>query len=184
MRYLILALITVLAVGLVACGGKSDSDKASDALNTGLQAHLAGDLTAAAAAYRETLALDPQNKYAYFNLGLIDQTNGNSQGAESNYRTALGIDPDYSPALFNLAIVRNDLNDVQGAIELYRKVTTLSPDNAGAHLNLGLALRRIGQTQEGDAELATAVRLDPSLQGRFPSSTPKPEPSTTPTPTL
>lgn len=185
MKYLLLILLTAASLAFGPCGGKSDAEKASDALNRGLEAHLAGRLDEATADYRETLALDPQNKFAYFNLGLIDQTQEHLQSAENNYRIALGIDPDYAPALFNLAIVRKALGDPQDAIQLYRHVISLTPENAGAHLNLGLLLREIGDPG-AEAELQTAVQLDPSLQGRIagsPTATPKPglpQPTSTP----
>jgi len=190
MKYLILGLITAVALSLMAfgpCGGgQSDTEKASDALSRGLEAHVAGRLDEATAAYRETLALDPQNKFAYFNLGLIDQTQGRLDAAENNYRVALSIDPDFPSALFNLAIVRKAQGDTQEAIQLYRHVTSIAPDNAGAHLNLGLLLRDAGDTAGANAELDKAVQLDPTLQSRIPGTPAPPQPTlktTTPSPT-
>lgn len=170
-------------------GGQSDAEKASDAVNRGLEAHLAGKLDEATTAYREALALDPQNKFAYFNLGLIDQTQNHLEAAENNYRVALGIDPDFPSALFNLAIVRKALGDPQEAIRLYRHVISITPDNASAHLNLGFLLRDAGDTAGANAELATATNLDPTLKSRIEGS-PTPAPpqptlkTTTPSPTF
>ncbi len=193
-KYLPIALIVLLlivasALAFGACGGgKSDAEKASDALSAGLEAHTAGNLDEAAKDYRAVLVLDPQNKFAYFNLGLIDQTRNNLASAENNYRVALGIDPDFPSALFNLAIVRKALGDPQEAIQLYRHVISVTPDSAGAHLNLSFLLRDAGDTVGANAELATAVRLDPTLQSRTGGSpTPAaPQPTiktTTPSPT-
>ncbi len=190
-KYLPIALI-VLVLFTVACfpfgGGKTDAEKASDALSAGLEAHVAGNLDEAAKDYRAALALDPQNKFAYFDLGVIDETRNNLASAENNYRQALGIDPDFPSALFNLAIVRKALGDTTEAIQLYKHDTSVDPQNASAHLNLGLLLRDSGDTAGANIELATAVQLDPTLQSRIGESpTPAaPQPTrktTTPSPT-
>ena len=155
----------MLALG-GACGHtKTSAQKALDALSKGLAAHRAGNLTEAAKDYHEVLALDPNNKFAYFDLGVIDQAQGRSQAAEANYRQALQIDPNFTSALFNLAIVRKPV-DAQEAITLYRRLLVVNPNDAAGHLNLGFALLETGQTAEGNAELARAVQLDPSLQSR------------------
>ncbi|HJS25753.1 MAG TPA: tetratricopeptide repeat protein, partial [Actinomycetota bacterium] len=45
--------------------------------------------------YQQLLALDPENKFAYYNLGLIDQTQGRTDAAAANYTEALTIDPGF-----------------------------------------------------------------------------------------
>ena len=61
-------------------------DTAATLLNKALQEHVAGDLAAASEHYEAVIARDPQNKFAYYNLGLIAQTSGRSPDAEHNYR--------------------------------------------------------------------------------------------------
>jgi hypothetical protein len=83
-----LGLVVVLLAG--ACGeDQTDAERAADLLQQGLRAHAAGNLGTAVADYRQVLVLDPQNKFAYYNIGLIDQTQGNDAASEQNYRTAL-----------------------------------------------------------------------------------------------
>ena len=164
-RLPICLLAVVLIVGF-SCSKKSDAELANEALQQGIAAQNAGRLAEAAADYREVLVHDPNNKYAYFDLGLIDQTNGALASAESNYRLSLSIDPQFVSALFNLAIVRHDLGDLKEAIELYRQAIKIQPDYASAHLNLGFALIEAHQGKEGRAELKVAVQLDPSLASR------------------
>jgi tetratricopeptide (TPR) repeat protein len=137
-------------------------------LESALQAHAEGRLDDAVRLYQQVLALDPQNKFAYYNLGLIDQTQGRIDAAAANYTEALAIDPGFEPALFNLAIIRADQGSTDEAIELYRRVLEANADDAGAHLNLGFLLLESGQREEGRLELATAVGLDPSLESRIP----------------
>jgi Flp pilus assembly protein TadD len=49
------------------------------------------------------------------------------------------------------------------AESLYRRAIALRPGDAGAHLNLGLLLREEGRQDEGDAEVATALELNPEF---------------------
>ena len=94
MRALKTSSILVLLLLLGACSkGASDADQARAALAAGLKAHQAGHFAEAVADYRKALIYDPRNKFAYYNLGLIDQTEGDSSSAESNYRITLSIDP-------------------------------------------------------------------------------------------
>jgi len=141
---------------------------ASHVLQQALQAHADGDLDAAADLYKRVLVLDPENKFAYYNLGLIHQTEGRLGAAAENYEQAIAIDPTFGPALFNLATVRAEEGAPEEAIDLYRQVLEVNADNAAAHLNLGFLLVDNGERKEGKAELAIAVQLDPTLESRIP----------------
>jgi len=159
---------------LAACGGTSGAANgtAADALNRGLAAHAAGKLDDEAAAYFETLAKDPKNKFAFYNLGEIAQRQTRMQAAEAYYRLALEQDSKMVSALFNLAIVRTSAGASQEALSLYRQVIAADPNFAAAHFNLGLLLRQLGQTAEAQQELAAAQRLDSTLVAPSPSASP------------
>jgi tetratricopeptide (TPR) repeat protein len=174
-----LVLVSTLGLGATACsssgdsGGSNDASsagsvapdtkKANTALNAGLKAHAAGDLTTAAADYKTTLKYDPTNKFAFYNLALIDAAAGNYGLAEQKYRAALKTDPAYEPALFNLAILRTS-RDPQEAITLYKAAVAANPEDAAAWLNLGLLRRAAGQKAEGDKDVRKAIALNPKLK--------------------
>ena len=166
---------------LTACGGatsppQSSAQAAADDLNAGLAAQAAGNLTQAGADYKSAIAVDAQNKYAYYDLGLVEQLTAQPAASEVNYRAALRLDPTFVPALFNLAILRTAPSPFE-AEELYRQVIGLEPKDAVAYLNLGFLLRSQGSVVEGNNDLHTAVVLDPSLASRIPPgtlATPKP----------
>lgn len=177
-----LPLILALAT---ACGGagtpNKPSDPAGDALARGIAAQNANKLDEATKDYFEVLSNDPKNKFAFYDLGQIAKFQNRFEVAEGYYRQALESDPNYAPALFGLGFVRQHFNDVQGAIDLYRKTISFDPNNAAAHYNLGILLRVQGKTAEGDAEIARAIQLDPTLP-QPPAPTPTPKPAS-PTPT-
>jgi tetratricopeptide (TPR) repeat protein len=162
----------LLVLGLFAVACSSDPEppggEAGDVLRQALQAHADGDLDEAAGLYKQVLVLDPENKFAYYNLGLIHQTEGRLGAAAEQYQQAIAIDPAFGPALFNLATVRTEEGEAEEAIDLYRQVLEVNADHAAAHLNLGFLLVDTGHRQEGKAELAIAVELDPTLESRIP----------------
>lgn len=170
-RIVLIAAVAAASSVAVACSrdaGANDQPNASQVLNSALEAHAAGNLDEAIRLYERVLVLDPQNQYAYYNLGLIDQTRGKDEEAVEEYEHALASDPSFEPALFNLAIIRAQQGNNEAAISLYRQVIDVDPSAAGAHLNLGFLLLRAGERREGRAELAQAVQLDPELESRIP----------------
>jgi len=162
-RVLLVVSTCALIAGCGGGGGAPRSQRALDALNTGLKAQVAGHYGAAQQAYRTVLANDARNKYAYYNLALIAQTEQRPTAADADYRRALAIDPEFVPALFNLAILRAGASANAEAMSLYQHVIALDDRQAGAHLNLGFLLRAAGQPEAGNVQIARAIELDPSL---------------------
>jgi len=165
-----LLMATGLLILVAGCGAESTGAQAE--LDQGLEAHVAGDYDTALRHYRQALVLDPESKFAYYNIGLIDHLNGRVAAAAANYRAALEIDADYVPALFNLAILESQSDRLDEAVELYQRVIELDPERAGAHLNLGLVLAELGRSREAEAALQRAMELDPELV--IPDVTPSP----------
>ena len=188
-RHVTAALLVAVLAALAACGGgssgtQSSAQLAANDVNAGLSAQAAGRLADAATDYKNAITHDPHNKYAYYDLALVQQLLGQAAAAEQNYRAALQLDPNLAPALFNLAILRTTPSPAE-AEQLYRHVISLQPKDAATHLNLGFLLRSEGRAAEGTTELQTAVSLDPTLAGRIAPgilatpkpATPKPSPA-------
>lgn len=113
-----------------------DTAGAEGDLAVGLQAAVEDRHNDAVAALNRVLEEDPENLYALYNIGQVEQARGNNAEAENYYRQALDVEFEYTPALFNLAIILSARNDHQGAAELYQRVTEIEPENANAFLNL------------------------------------------------
>ena len=173
-----------LAAGVLsACSGddgatpskpavERDATKAATALENGLKAQTAGKLDEAESQYREALKYDPGNKFAMYDLAVIDATRSNYGLAAEKYRAVLATDAKYAPALFNLAILERQAGNTKESAALYRRAIAVNPKDAASHLNLGLLLRETGNTTVGDAEVKTAITLNPKL--RDPAKTAKP----------
>jgi tetratricopeptide (TPR) repeat protein len=162
-------------------GGSEDVSDAAFILDQALADHVAGQLEDARAKYNEVLGLEPENRFALYNLGLISHTQGDLQAAEDYYNRTLAVAPDFEAAVFNLAIVRAQLGGVEEAIALYLRTLEINPDNAGAHLNLGFLYLEEGRNKKGNQEIQKAIELDPSLAERVaPPESPEGNPTTDP----
>jgi tetratricopeptide (TPR) repeat protein len=85
---IVLVLLVLPGLCVAACGDSTSTStpveqSADDILDQGLRAHAEGRLNEAATAYHQVLVKDPTNKYAFYNLGLIQHTGGFSMAAES-----------------------------------------------------------------------------------------------------
>jgi tetratricopeptide (TPR) repeat protein len=177
---LLLSCLVGSAALLAACGNTPATGSVDDALSKALQAHTAGKLDEATVAYFETLAKDPKNKFAFYNLGVIAQGQNRAAAAESYYRLAIDQDARMGSALFNLAILRALAGANQEAADLYRRVIAIDPNYAAAHFNLGLVLRLLGQNSEAEQALAKAQQLDAKLVAPSPSASPARQASPSP----
>ncbi|MCW2601061.1 MAG: repeat/Tetratricopeptide repeat, partial [Frankiales bacterium] len=153
----------LLLVGVSACSnnsgkaqatpGPSASGGTSALLNQALTDQAQGKNAQAKAEYQQLLAQDPNNKFAFYNLGAIAQIEKDNALAITYYNRTLAVDPKFNPALYNLAIITDATGNPNGAVSLYRRAIASNPTDAKAHYNLGLLLRRLGKVRDGVAEI-------------------------------
>ena len=160
----------VLAGTLTACGGGSSGGKKADAntlLAAGIKLQQQGDANGARSLFEQVLAKAPNNFYAHYNLGVLDQQAKDNPSALREYGAALTINPNYVPAMFNEATIFA-LSDPTLAITTYRRVIALQPHAPTAYLNLGLLEYAHGEQAQGIRDLNTALHQDPSLGPQVP----------------
>jgi tetratricopeptide (TPR) repeat protein len=133
-------------------------------LQDALALHIDGDTDAARLLYLEVLVLEPDNVYAHYNLGVIEQSEGRLPRAIEQYEAALRTDPAYGPALYNAGLAYASAGDPQTAIERLRAAAVVTPDSAPVMFNLGQLLVESGEEEEGNALLQAAFDIDPSLE--------------------
>jgi Tfp pilus assembly protein PilF len=166
-----LAVVAFLATGCSKNNSSATPTSTADQLvAAGLAAQQQGQIDKAKQDYQAAIAQDPNNKYAYYDLGVIYQQAKDSTDASTNYRRALLIDPNFKSALFNMAVLETSSNP-QGAISLYQQLLQLNPNDANVNFNLGLLLIAQGQSTQGHADLSKALQVDPSLSSRLPAGT-------------
>lgn len=142
-------------------------DEANRYVQTGILQDKNHDYQAAAGSYVHALQLEPQNKVAWYNLGVAAHEVGNTAGARAAYERALKIDPAFPPALFNEALLLERSRPDQ-AVALLERATAADPKAATAHLHLGFIWARKGHDRTAVDEFRRAVATDPSLLSQVP----------------
>ncbi|MFF1481049.1 tetratricopeptide repeat protein [Streptomyces sp. NPDC058301] len=143
--------------------------RAEALLQAGIKQGENKDFPGAARSFRQVLDLNvnPANKLAWYNLGVIAQHDNRTADARAAYDHALKIDPNFESALYNKALLIESSHTDQ-AIAILRHIVGADPKAATAHLHLGQALAKKGQEDEAKDAFGLAVRADPSLLQHVP----------------
>jgi Tfp pilus assembly protein PilF len=123
------------------------------------------DYDRAVADYTEAIQLDPIFAGAYFHRAIVYQ-NGTQDfdRALSDYQEVLSLDASFFLAHYNRGIIFQALKkDFNRAIAEYTEALRINPNYAPALYNRGVSKRMLGDTADGDADIAGAKALDPNV---------------------
>ena len=82
----------------------------------------------AISAYKEALAINPDNADVLTDMGVMYRKSGKYDKAVQSFDKAVGVDPKHEIARFNKGIVlMHDLNNQQGAIKAWEELLTVNP---------------------------------------------------------
>jgi Flp pilus assembly protein TadD len=109
--------------------------------------------------YHRAVALDPEFKEAWMNLGLVILSRGGLDEALSCQRQALLIDPDSADAQNNLGMVHYAQGNIAEAENCFRSALRLRPDYANATLNLGSTRQILNHVEEAETLFHRALGL-------------------------
>jgi Flp pilus assembly protein TadD len=130
-----------------------------------VQAHRAGKLREADAAYNDILRLRPNLAEAHYNLGMLMVATHRLSAAEMHFREALAslpaVDGIRVAIHSNLACLLAETGRNEEAEEHFRKALELVPDDALVHYNLGLLMAQTNRHGRAEHHLREAVRLRP-----------------------
>jgi tetratricopeptide (TPR) repeat protein len=141
--------------------------EADSLLQKGMLQDRGHDPKGAARSYARVLHLQPENKFAWFNLGVAAQEVGDTADARRAYEKTLTIDPAFAPALYNQALLLERTEPDQAAA-LLERTTAADPKAAAAHYHLGLIWSRKDSRHKAVQEFRRAVAIDPSLLSQVP----------------
>lgn len=172
------------AMSLAACSGGSDAATSPSAtpaaatsaanpqvvtlLKQGITQAQNRQFDAAKTTFTNVLAIDPTNKYANYNLGLIAQTANDTKGAIAYYDKAIGADANFTPALYNKAIAV-EATKPDEVISMYENIVKINPKASTAFYRLSMAYARKGESQKASDARAKALAIDPSLATQSPT---------------
>ena len=119
----------------------------------------ASDPSAAEAAYRKVLALDPGHADAYLNLGAMLCESRRCAEAVSLYDEALRRRPDEPLLHFNRAVALEDQGRRDDALASYHASLRLAPDLADAHYNVARLHEQLGDAKQAVRHFSAYRRL-------------------------
>jgi len=118
---------------------------------------------AAAACYRQAIALDPENAAVpYNNLGAALNAKGRHAEAIPFSRKSVALDPTWTMAQSNLGEALAALGQWDEAIDCYRNALAVDPKDAYVHAVYGDAMRLTGRIDEAIASYRKSIELDPT----------------------
>lgn len=141
----------------------------TDSLVTdGFQQHLAGNLSAAEALYRQALQQDPANLNALHMLGVLQLGLGQAEEAVALMTEAVTVLEHSGKIAATHAALYNNLGNAMRAagrhdeaIANYRRSIALESTNLETHTNLGHELMARGATEEAAGCYQRALQIDP-----------------------
>ncbi|MBM3554766.1 MAG: tetratricopeptide repeat protein [Alphaproteobacteria bacterium] len=132
------------------------------AFSGAVEAHQAGRLDEAEAAYREILAASPSHPDVLHLLGVIHHQRGKGNEALACLDRAARALPDRPDIASNRANALFRLGRKDEAIAEYRRALTVAPDFVDALANLAIALRDAGRIDEAASAVERAMALAPA----------------------
>jgi tetratricopeptide (TPR) repeat protein len=161
-RAAILAAMLGLALALAGPSAARAQSPADPAIRQGTEAHVRGDLRAAAALFAEAVRLDPDNARAQYNLCATHLSLGDGGRFVDHCSRAIRLDPDYTRAYYVRGVIRSqEMGDLNGGIQDLGQAIRLAPDHAPAYLKRGNARVRSGDAQGALADYERAIVLEP-----------------------
>ncbi|MEU4402255.1 tetratricopeptide repeat protein [Micromonospora orduensis] len=151
--------------GTVAPGAGQGDPKVL--LQQGIEQGQAGKSDEAKATFEKVVALQGDNKFAWFNLGYLAQSRNAADEAMAAYDKALQVDGSYRPALYNKAMLLEEAKPDE-AVALYRKIVDADEGASTAYLRLGLMLVKQHDRTGAREAFASAIDADPKLASTVP----------------
>lgn len=165
---------SLLAVGLVlslaACGGggghakpkETPAEKAAKLIQDGSQLAAKNNVAAAMKDFSKAAKVDPSDAVAYYDLGVGYTDEQKDAAAQIAFNKAIAFDSKYTSAMYDLAIL-DTTKQPQEAVALYERILKIKPNGPDVLYNLGLLLDTLGHKTAGNADIAKAEQIDPSL---------------------
>lgn len=147
-------------------GGRLDLRTISDALKEATDLHLTCKLPEAENAYRQILAVEPDNADTVHRLGQLLAAKGDHAGAKRMFGRLTAIRPDTHKAWLCLARSCEALGHDLEAASAYREAIKLKPDISDGFGGLGRILARLGLVDEFDTALAAVLARSPGAASR------------------
>ena len=159
------------AAGYFQKAAKADPRSVVAATELGIALFTEQHVPEAAEQFKRALILDPKYTDARFDLATVEAEGGDLEMSVNDFREVLAERPDYPKARDHLGQVLFAMGDDlaksgnnEQAVARYREAVTYLGDSVELHTSLGAALARLGRMSEAQAELQSALRVNPNFE--------------------
>ena len=118
-----------------------------------------GDCTSALPEYRAVVALRPDHRDAFTNLGICLAQTGQLEDAERAFRRVLEIDPSFPRGYTNLGALALVAGDTARARDYYREAIAQDPENVLARMQLASLYEKTFHDYHAAARMCGEARL-------------------------
>ncbi len=136
-------------------------DTLAAALATAIRHHEAGDWQQAEAAYRQVLALQPDQAEVLHLLGILCYQSGRLEEAAGYLERAVALQSQQAAFHSNLGVVYQALGRLEQAIAQYSQAAALQPDHLPSLYNLALCHLQLGHLEQAEFYYQQALALQP-----------------------
>lgn len=119
-----------------------------------------GDFQRAEDNYRKSCELDPQNTWAWNNLGVVLKDQNRLEESLSCYERLLKMGPAPVEIFFNLGLTLKEMGRYAEALSCYDKAIAAQPGNAKAHFNKSQILLLLEDYEKSWPEFEWRLELD------------------------
>ena len=128
-----------------------------------VEAHRAGNLTAAQSGYQRVLAVVPNDPDALNNLGVLYSAQRDFVSAEVFLRRAISASPSNAGAWNNLGTVLRERGRSGEAIAAFQRALALDPGHVGARVSLAQQFVSVGSYAQARQLLEAVLAANPGL---------------------
>lgn len=117
--------------------------------------------------YRKVIEIEPNNAFAYNNIGATYKNQKDYATAIQYFEKALNIDPNYYLACYNMGYSYEMLHKYDLAVKEYLRCISLQPENFKAYNSLGWVYTQLDQFDLAIQTLSKAIELNPASSNTY-----------------
>ena len=160
LRSLRIIVVAALVVGLIACDGPKEREKAYMARGKALYEE--GNYVKARLEFRNALQINPKGFESRFYLAQIEQRTGNLRAAFAGFEKLVTEKPDHLAAQLELARLLFVAGQSGRALAKVKMILAAEPANASARALNGAIAMKAGDLDKAMAEAAAALKAAPA----------------------
>jgi tetratricopeptide (TPR) repeat protein/SAM-dependent methyltransferase len=119
-----------------------------------------GNMTAAAASYKQALSINPSYAEVHANLGNVYREQAQHDSAERCYQQAILLKPEFAGGYYNLGALLQAQGRMEEAVVILEKACELKPDAEIIYRDLCYALFKLGRIEAAKKVIVKGIALN------------------------